>query len=325
MTRPARALGVWVLLALSGCGQGEWPPRAEDWRAQMREAVRARVGPPTRFTASLETTSEQARGVKVQAWMRRTEDGTAAPAYLVLPPDFDPTASYPAVLLLHGHGPGAEAWLEDRGGPERGLAIPLAREGFVVLAPDQRSFGGFRPQALDHEGYTAALQARGEVYARQSAADARAGLGWLRDQPFVDPSRIGVLGQSLGGFIALLLTLTEPEVRATVVSGIFMPLSALFSDDNHACQHFDALLEVGESAELAAAVAPAALQIHFGADDHEFVTANGGRDNALRLLDRWWQAPLAPAPELAVSAGLGHTVDPAAHLGFFRRWLRASN
>lgn len=50
--------------------------------------------------------------------------------------------------------------------------------------------------------------------------------GWLARQPFVDPDRIGVLGTSRGGELALLLGATYPWVRAVVAmvpSGVTYP------------------------------------------------------------------------------------------------------
>lgn len=254
------------------------------------------MGPATALSAVRAEARIDAEGVTEEVVTRQTLDGDPAPATLLLPPSFDPGSSHPAVLLLHGHAAGASGWLDEAAPTERGLGRILARAGFVVFAPDQRSFGGFLPGGLDHEAYTRALEREGEVYVRRAAQDARASLAWLAAQPGVDPGRLGVLGQSMGGFVALLLALAEPDVRAVTVSGIFMPFADLFSDANHACQHFDALRDVGESAALGAALAPTALQVHFGADDAEFVEANHGRDNSLDLLDRWWTAPRAPMP-----------------------------
>ncbi len=47
--------------------------------------------------------------------------------------------------------------------------------------------------------------------------DARAVLAFLRGHPAVDASRVGLMGSSLGGVVAWVTALAEPDVRATVV------------------------------------------------------------------------------------------------------------
>lgn len=303
-----------------GCG-APWPPDDPGWRADVRADVAALVGPATAFEVEAPLRVGETDGVEHLTVLRHTRDGTRAPAHLLRPTDLPQGELRPGILLLHGHGPGADNWIDAPDAAERALGPILARAGFVVFAPDERSFGGFLPGGLEHQAYHEALVEEGEVYARVAAQDARASLAWLAARPEVDPERLGILGHSLGGFLALLTALSEPEVRATVISGIFLPFDSLFSSDNHACQHLDPLADVGRSAELGAALAPAAVQIHFGAEDDEFARRYGGYDNALELLDRWWADPVGPNPEIVLSEGLGHAVDPEAHLDFFERNL----
>jgi uncharacterized protein len=52
-------------------------------------------------------------------------------------------------------------------------------------------------------------------------ADARNALHWLRSLPEIDRHRVGVLGQSEGAVIALMLTAANPELRFCILQGGF--------------------------------------------------------------------------------------------------------
>ncbi len=98
---------------------------------------------------------------------------------------------FPAVLLLSDFGP------DDRDA-RRGnyqllgsLADYLARQGFAVLRLDDRGVG--------QSGGTASTST-----VAQRAADVTQALAWLRTQPRLDATRVGIFGHGEGGNVALL-------------------------------------------------------------------------------------------------------------------------
>ena len=96
--------------------------------------------------------------------------------------------------LLHG-------WL-DEGAKDAGLegyADLFAEQGYVVLVPLMRGWGG----------------GQNDCGLSQSADTARA-IEWLASQPGVDPDRIGVVGFSFGGQVALLTGALSHRVKAIV-------------------------------------------------------------------------------------------------------------
>nr|MDT0660243.1 alpha/beta fold hydrolase [Micromonospora sp. DSM 115978] len=106
----------------------------------------------------------------------------------------------PAVLLAHGFGGTKESVTED--------AEELADLGYAVLTYTARGFGRSGGQIhLDHPDY--------------EVRDAQRLLDWLADQPQVrtdaagDP-RVGVVGGSYGGALALLLAAQDQRVDAIV-------------------------------------------------------------------------------------------------------------
>ncbi|MDJ0897768.1 MAG: alpha/beta hydrolase [Xenococcus sp. MO_188.B8] len=50
-------------------------------------------------------------------------------------------------------------------------------------------------------------------------SDARMAWQWLRSRPEIDPERIGVLGQSEGAVIALMLAAQDPDIRFYIWQG----------------------------------------------------------------------------------------------------------
>lgn len=114
------------------------------------------------------------------------------PAQLYVPPG---TGRLPGVLVFHtaaGPGPNVEAFARD-----------LAGASFVTLTPDVFSLHDFGPDGrTDHP---------------LVLGDARGALDYLRTHPRVDPDRLGVVGFSFGGRLAVLLAALAPErVRAAV-------------------------------------------------------------------------------------------------------------
>jgi len=123
--------------------------------------------------------------------------------YTVLAPAAAPplrSRPLPAVLILHSGFSGDEPNSAE-------LARRLSLAGLYVLLP------AYRGEVRKVDG----KRSQGRIeFCRGEVDDAQAGLRWLRKQPEVDAGRIGVLGASHGGCIALKLAAREPELAALV-------------------------------------------------------------------------------------------------------------
>lgn len=135
--------------------------------------------------------------------------GFALNARMILPPDFDAAKRYPAIVYVY-NGPHVQlvsnAWLA---GAEVWMHY-MAQEGFVIFTLDGRGSA--------HRGHAF----ESAIYRRLGDAeieDQLAGLAYLRDQPFIDPKRIGVYGWSYGGFMATSL-MTRPEAKGAFKCGV---------------------------------------------------------------------------------------------------------
>lgn len=110
------------------------------------------------------------------------------------------TRPRPAIILCHGFGGGC------RGAGHPDLAKALERAGYVVLRFDFRGCGQSDGQ-------------KGNVICEEEVADLRHALDFLETQASVDRERIGVIGASLGGSIALYVTATDKRVQVCAANG----------------------------------------------------------------------------------------------------------
>ena len=127
------------------------------------------------------------------------------PASMLLP---STDACVPAVLLLHGFSSNKERMVQSVG-------RALQRRGVASLALDL-PFHGERNGADDAPPYRNPLALVGAW--RAAVREARAATKWLGEQPEIDGTRLGVLGYSLGGFLALMMASEEPAVRAITLA-----------------------------------------------------------------------------------------------------------
>ncbi|WP_122467189.1 S9 family peptidase [Brevundimonas lutea] len=139
------------------------------------------------------------------------------------PPGFDPSRQYPVVMQVYGGPSGGgvkNAWLP----PTTQL---LTEAGYVVFRLDNRG-----------EGYRSAAFKRA-LYHRMGVPEVEdqvLAANWLRDQPYVDDSRMSAMGWSYGGFMALHM-LTEPGMALTsAISGA--PVTDWSLYDTHYTERF---------------------------------------------------------------------------------------
>jgi hypothetical protein len=111
---------------------------------------------------------------------------------------------YAAVLLAHGHARDPLTGGRFAESKQR-LGGMLARAGAVVLAFDMVGYG----EATEHAHKT-------DTTLRLQLWNSIRAVDFLASLPEVDPSRIGVTGESGGGTQTLLLTAVEPRIAVSV-------------------------------------------------------------------------------------------------------------
>jgi len=134
--------------------------------------------------------AEEAHRIASSVVMFKTEGGARITAHLVRPEGGDAVAR-PAVVALHGCGGpvNRRGQLTER---HADWASRWVAAGYVVLFPDSFNSRGFR------EICTVPLDRR-PIRSAERAVDVAAAAEWLAAQPFVDATRMALVGWSHGG------------------------------------------------------------------------------------------------------------------------------
>jgi dipeptidyl-peptidase-4 len=121
----------------------------------------------------------------------KTRDGVVMDAMMIKPPDFDPTKKYPVLSYTYS-GPHAPQVRDGWGSTTYMWHQLLAEKGYIIWVCDNRTASG---KGL--ESTWPVYRNFGELELR----DLEDGFAWLKSQPYVDASRIGIWGWSYGGFM----------------------------------------------------------------------------------------------------------------------------
>jgi len=130
-------------------------------------------------------------------------DGTRIPAFYAVPKSPPPPGGYPAVMWIHG-GPSSQTRASFRADTQM-----LLDQGFAVLLPNMRG----------STGYGRAYMEADELHLREHyLEDMATGRGWLAARPEVNDGRIGVMGQSYGGWAVNAAIALQPELWKAAVN-----------------------------------------------------------------------------------------------------------
>ena len=128
---------------------------------------------------------------KVEFMNVKTRDGFTMEAMMIKPPDFDPSKKYPVMSYTYS-GPQAPQVRNAWGATTFMWHQLLAQKGYIIWMCDNRT--------ASNKGVNSAwplYKNFGELELR----DLEDGYTWLKSQPYVDGSRIGLWGWSYGGFM----------------------------------------------------------------------------------------------------------------------------
>jgi len=150
-----------------------------------------------------EVTVDPARLVDLELVAWDGFDGTRIPGWLALPPGERPASGSPAVIWVHG-GPVAQTRPNFR--PD--LQMLLAA-GFAVLLPNVRGSSGYGRAYTESDDREKRLD---------SVMDLVHGRHWLAAHPAIDAARIGIMGQSYGGFMVNSAITEHPGLWRAAVS-----------------------------------------------------------------------------------------------------------
>ncbi|HAQ65038.1 MAG TPA: S9 family peptidase [Bacteroidales bacterium] len=139
----------------------------------------------------------------------KNDEGTDLWCRMIKPADFDPAKKYPVIIYVYG-GPHlqliTDSWLYGAG-----IYLNyLAQQGYVIFSLDNRGSAnrGFAFESAIHR-QCGTLEMKDQL----------TGVNFLKQQPFVDVTRIGVDGWSYGGFMTVNMLLENPGLFKAAVAG----------------------------------------------------------------------------------------------------------
>ncbi|HVO10633.1 MAG TPA: S9 family peptidase [Vicinamibacteria bacterium] len=145
--------------------------------------------------------------------------GKTVQAWLVKPPDFDPSRRYPLLVLIHGGPQGA--WTD--GWTYRWNAEVFASAGFVVFMPNPRGSVGWGQEFTDDVN---------RDWGGRAFEDVMRGTDWAEALPFVEKGRTAAAGASFGGYMVNWIAGHTDRFRALVShDGMFDTVSAYYSTE----------------------------------------------------------------------------------------------
>lgn len=183
------------------------------WRQQMRHALYIPAPLPPLAVKSYGSFSP-VPGVIAERVTYATEYGMRIPAIIYRPAHV--TGKVPGMVVVNGHGADKTSWYDFYTG------ILYAKAGAVVVTYDAIGEGERNDEHQDGADECERMVAVPGVPQRMGGlmvTDAMQGVAYLRSLPFVNHSRIAVMGFSLGSFVASLTGAVDPDFHALFLTG----------------------------------------------------------------------------------------------------------
>jgi len=150
-----------------------------------------------------------------------TEPDEIVRAYICIP--WNRKLKTPAIFCHHQHdwnfALGKSEVVGLAGDPDQKYAVELAKRGYITFAPDaigfeERNWSGSTFETCYFE-LTSRL-VKGRTLLAKVLHDASAGIDYLESRDEVDPSRIGFIGHSYGGRMAIWAPAFDKRIQASV-------------------------------------------------------------------------------------------------------------
>ncbi|MEA2975749.1 MAG: hypothetical protein QOF19_1269 [Alphaproteobacteria bacterium] len=142
-------------------------------------------------------------------------------AYLLLPRDR--TGPLPAVFCHHQHASAFDIGKSEvvglAGDPDQAYGVELAERGYAVIAPDAIAFeerNWSSPTGRAEYFELASRLVTGRTLLAKVLHDASVALDYLQSRAEIDPARLGFLGHSYGGRMAIWTAAFDARVAASV-------------------------------------------------------------------------------------------------------------
>ena len=141
----------------------------------------------TQITFTNKTILDKLALAKVESRWVTTTDNKKMLVWVILPPNFDKTKKYPALLYCQG---GPQSAVSQFFSYRWNFQI-MAANGYVIVAPNRRGLPTFGQEWNDEIS---------QDYGGQNMNDYLTAIDTVSIEPFIDKNRMGAIGASYGGF-----------------------------------------------------------------------------------------------------------------------------
>ncbi len=286
--------------------RGKTADECRQWQAAFAAKLRSLLGPhqpPAKWHTTVERIIERPDHRREELLLS-AEGHPPLPVYLLVPLG-KATRPRPGILALHGHGKygyDPVAGCDERPGVAKAIAacnydygLQLVRKGYVVAVPCLTPFGQRlgNPDSYGKQDACAItfvrMQLLGKVLMAENLRDALWALELLARRKEVDPDRLGCIGLSYGGRMAMLTAALEPRIKVAVVSGALNVMQERVRG-HYSCgaQVIPGLLEYGDVPEIGSLIAPRPCVWEIGNRDR--LIAPKWADQALERMRRAYTA-----------------------------------
>lgn len=317
-------------------------PGAKLWRVKALAKIRDLMGEtPDPAPLSPEVVETVDMGSYVREKVIFDADAhSSVPGYILIPKSL--TGPGPAILCLHGHGPGKdpivgittpregytqEAMEECIRQHNYDYARQFAEQGYVTFTFDFRCFGERAHTSFDLHGRDRCNVhfIRGSLLGINllalHIADCARAVDYLLTRPEVDHGRIGCLGLSFGGTMTLWASALDKRIKAACISCYLCEFETFAVRQGNFCgsQFIPALRRYFDLSDLASLIAPRPLLIESGIRDDGFPIESAKR--AYAELARAYEAYGKPERLAHDVFDGGHRFSGARASNWFCMWL----
>ena len=185
--------GKWDITGIVGQAKDEIVVTRTDMNhATELYAVKPKYGDMRQITFENDNVYRDLKMSKTELKSIPTSDGATLHAWVIYPPDFDPTKKYPTLLYCQG---GPQSALSQFYSIRWNFQL-MAAQGYIVVAPNRRGMPGWGVKWNEEIS---------KDWGGLPIQDYLTAIDYMSKESYVDKSRLGCVGASYGGYSVFML------------------------------------------------------------------------------------------------------------------------